>query len=59
MGSEYRSGGRILLLKKYIKENFFMTYGDGVCDINIKIIKFSFKNQGIATLTSSSPREIW
>lgn len=31
------NGGRIKRIRKYIHEDMFMmTYGDGVCDVNIK-----------------------
>ena len=56
-GLNTETGGRILLLKKYIKDNyFFMTYGDGICDVNInKLLKFHIKNNAIATLTAVRP----
>ena len=34
-------------------ETFFMTYGDGVCDVNISdLLKFHRQNGKIATLTA-------
>ena len=42
-GKESMTGGRILRLKKYLKNEkyFFMTYGDGLGDINlIKLLNF-------------------
>ena len=56
-GLNTETGGRILLLKKYIKDNyFFMTYGDGICDVNInKLLNFHIKNNAIATLTAVRP----
>ena len=56
-GLNTNTGGRILLLKKYIKENLFlMTYGDGICDVNInKVIDFHKINKSIATLTAVHP----
>lgn len=56
-GINTETGGRILLLKKYIKDNhFFMTYGDGISDINIhKLMNFHLRNKGIATLTAVRP----
>ena len=56
-GINTETGGRILLLKKYIKDkNFFMTYGDGISDVNIKkLLSFHLKNKGIATLTAVRP----
>ena len=58
-GSETLTGGRLLRLKKELKheENFLMTYGDGVSNINIdKLIKFHFKKKKIATLTAVRPQ---
>lgn len=48
------TGGRIKRVQKYIgDEAFMMTYGDGVCDINISKLAEFHKNHGrLATLTS-------
>ena len=56
-GINTETGGRILLLKKYIKDkHFFMTYGDGISDVNIrKLFNYHLKNKGIATLTAVRP----
>ena len=56
-GLNTQTGGRILLLKKYIKDkHFFMTYGDGICDVNIyKLLKFHKTKRCIATLTAVHP----
>ena len=57
-GSDTLTGGRLLRLKNELKleENFLMTYGDGVSDINIKkLINFHFKRKKIATLTAVRP----
>lgn len=56
-GLNTETGGRILLLKKYIKDkHFFMTYGDGISDIDIKkLLNFHLKSNGIATLTAVRP----
>ena len=57
-GKESMTGGRILRLKKYLKgeENFFMTYGDGVGNIDIKkLLNFHKKNKKIATVTAVRP----
>ena len=35
-GINSMTGGRIKLLKKYIQGSFMLTYGDGVCDVNLK-----------------------
>ena len=51
------TGGRIKRLEKFLKrENFLLTYGDGLSDVNInKLIKFHKKNKNIVTLTAARP----
>ena len=53
-GLRTMTGGRIKRIQKYIgKEKFLMTYGDGVCDVDInKLIKFHEEHGKIATLTA-------
>ena len=48
------TGGRIKRVQKYIgNETFMMTYGDGVCDVNISRLAEYHKSHGkIATLTA-------
>lgn len=59
-GEETLPGERILKLKSYIPkedEDFMVTYGDGVADINIKeLIKFHKKQKTIGTITGVHPR---
>jgi glucose-1-phosphate cytidylyltransferase len=56
-GSETMTGGRVLRVKDYTKnEPFLMTYGDGVADINInKLIEFHKSKKSIATLSAVMP----
>lgn len=57
-GINSQTGGRILKLKKFLKkeENFFMTYGDGVSNINLdKLLNFHKKKNKIATVTAVRP----
>lgn len=56
-GLESQTGKRILRVKKYITEDEFMlTYGDGVSDIDInKLIDFHRKQKTIGTLTGAHP----
>lgn len=51
------TGGRIKRVQKYIgKEAFFMTYGDGVSDVNLEeLLLFHKKNRGCVTLTAIQP----
>lgn len=48
------TGGRIKRIKEYVEgETFMMTYGDGVCDVDInKLIEFHKGHGKIATLTA-------
>jgi len=59
-GEETLPGERILRLKNYISdadENFMVTYGDGVSDINIKeLVEFHKKQGTIGTVTGVHPR---
>ncbi len=56
-GDESNTGGRIKRIEKYIKEeNFFLTYGDGVSDIDInKLYTFHKNHKKAATLTAVQP----
>ena len=56
-GLHTMTGGRILNLKKFLDDdNFLMTYGDGLSNVNIKkLINFHIKNNKIATLTAVRP----
>lgn len=53
-GLKTMTGGRIKRIQKYIgDEAFLMTYGDGVCDVDInKLIDFHKQEGKIATLTA-------
>ena len=51
------TGGRIKRLEKFLRdETFFLTYGDGLCDIDIsKLFQFHKKNKKIITVTAVRP----
>lgn len=53
-GLHTMTGGRIKRVQRYIgNEPFMMTYGDGVCDVNIQeLVKFHKSHGKIATLTA-------
>ncbi len=53
-GLNTMTGGRIKRIKEYLDgEPFLMTYGDGVCDVDInKLVEFHKKQGKIATLTT-------
>jgi glucose-1-phosphate cytidylyltransferase len=57
-GLKTMTGGRIKKLKKYIDDEiFFMTYGDGISNINLKkLLKFHKKNKkALVTMTAVRP----
>ena len=57
-GKDTMTGGRLLRLKSYIKENedFFMTYGDGLCSVNLdELKKFHINHGKIGTVTAVHP----
>lgn len=56
-GLETNTGGRLKLIGKYVEEEeFLMTYGDGVGDVNIgELIKFHKKHNKLVTLTATIP----
>lgn len=53
-GYDTMTGGRIKRIQKYVgNEPFFMTYGDGVCDVDInKLLEFHRSHGKLATLTA-------
>ena len=53
-GLNTMTGGRIKRIRQYLdNEPFFMTYGDGVCDVEMdKLLEFHKSHGKIATLTS-------
>ena len=56
-GESTMTGGRIKRIKNYVgNETFFLTYGDGVSDINFdKLLKFHKEQDTYATLTAVQP----
>jgi glucose-1-phosphate cytidylyltransferase len=56
-GLNTMTGGRLLKLKKYIgNERFFLTYGDGLANININdLLDFHSKNKKMVTITAVRP----
>lgn len=53
-GLNTMTGSRIKKIQKYVgNETFMMTYGDGVCDVDVnKLVEFHKKHGKLATLTS-------
>ena len=57
-GKDTNTGGRILKIKKIFNNNelFFLTYGDGLANINInKLLKFHQKQKLLVTVTAVKP----
>ena len=57
-GKNTMTGGRILRLKNFFKENenFFMTYGDGLCNVDLnKLNHFHLSHNKLATVTAVHP----
>ena len=56
-GKDTMTGGRVKRLEKYLKnERFLLTYGDGLCDVDInKLLKFHIKSKNLVTLTAVRP----
>ena len=58
-GDKTMTGGRLKKIQKYLKKNedFLMTYGDGVADINLnKLVSFHKKHKKKATITIVQPK---
>jgi len=57
-GKDTLTGGRLLRLKKFFKkkDNFMLTYGDGLTNQNIKkLFSFHLKHKKIGTMTTVKP----
>ena len=56
-GEDTMTGGRVKRIEKFIKgDNFMLTYGDGVGDIDIRaLLKFHRQHGRLATLTGVRP----
>ena len=56
-GFNTMTGGRLKRIKQYVgNETFMLTYGDGVCDINVNsLLTFHRAHSKIATITAIQP----
>ena len=56
-GAETMTGGRLKRVREHIgNETFCLTYGDGVCNVDIsKLIQFHKEQETLATLTAVQP----
>jgi glucose-1-phosphate cytidylyltransferase len=56
-GENTLTGGRILRIKNYINDDFLLTYGDGLANVNIKeLINHHKLNRKSATMTVVQPQ---
>lgn len=55
-GENTMTGGRLKRISKYLEDDFCLTYGDGLSDINIKeLIDFHYQKKRLATMTAVQP----
>jgi glucose-1-phosphate cytidylyltransferase len=56
-GTDVMTGGRVKRLQKFLgKEPFLLTYGDGVCDVDLaELVRFHKSHGRIATVTAVRP----
>jgi glucose-1-phosphate cytidylyltransferase len=56
-GENTQTGGRLKRVREHVgDETFCMTYGDGVCDVNVSdLVAFHRAQGGLATLTAVQP----
>ena len=51
-GEDTNTGGRLFKVRQYLNENFLITYGDGLANVNINnLINFHFNRSEIGTVT--------
>ena len=55
-GEETSTGGRVFRLSEYLDEEFVVTYGDGLANVNInKLISHHKKHGNLGTITVANP----
>lgn len=55
-GLNTQTGGRLIWAKKYLDQDFLLTYGDGLSDVNLKkLIDIHHNNKNVVTLTAVQP----
>ena len=55
-GIDTNTGGRILKARNYLEDNFIVTYGDGLANVNINnLIDFHRAHKNIGTITVANP----
>ena len=55
-GIDTNTGGRILKARNYLEDNFIVTYGDGLANVNINnLMDFHRAHKNIGTITVANP----
>ena len=54
-GLETQTGGRLKRIAPFIKDDFFMTYGDGLSNVNLNLVKAFHRFPSLATVTAVNP----
>ena len=55
-GVKTNTGGRIYAIKEYLDDDFFITYGDGLSDVNLDMVKkLNKKNNTALTISVGHP----
>lgn len=55
-GDETNTGGRLFKARELLDDNFMITYGDGLANVNIlDLINFHFNHEKIGTITVTNP----
>ena len=55
-GVKTNTGGRIFAIKEYLEDEFFITYGDGLSNVNLDLVKkVNKKNNTALTLSAGHP----
>jgi len=56
-GEETNTGGRVFKVSEYLDDNFLLTYGDGLANVNIEdLINFYQESGKLGALTVTNPR---
>jgi len=56
-GEETNTGGRVFKVSEYLDDNFLLTYGDGLANVNINnLINFYQESGKLGALTVTNPR---
>jgi len=55
-GMDTMTGGRLLRSEKFLADEFFLTYGDGISNVDLNLVRdINFRTKTLATLTAVRP----